>query len=697
MARKNKMFIKLLIFLVIWSLVLSPLGFYNNANATLRATPTWYDSNNVGTTPDWHYRVPVQVPASTVIGSTVEVDVNFNSLLTIMGVSGTIDLNSPRVLRPSGVLSTNQEFNQTIYAGATNATVGQGNIRFLAEDAGSNTYYIYFDITQNGTKPVNPQTPIGGTFEQGTNGASTPPGWNAPTLGNATFDAQVRPSESVSVTSDGTMGGTAASTIITDGTSYIGANTYLLGARTNIEPNGFSGVGVTFTKTIKVPATNPGNLVFRYRIEGWDSAINANTTSYDYFQAQIIGSTTTTMVGPSLSNYTTYPFSGNYGSNIVTTTASGYGQYNGFDTDLGGNHHNGMTIANGSQPWFTVTQSLAAFAGQTITLSFLTHHVFLYKTWVSISDVEWSVVIGTLGNPQGFGIQTTYPTAGTNLMAGSTMSITAQVDAMSSTYVTAAIFNPSGVQMSGTIRLYNDGTHGSNVSTPWLWTNNGTDSTNPTYTIPTTTLTSTTWLVRAYGNDGSTSTLGFPNGLIHQSGAPSTPYNSANYYDIGENNFQVTGIASFTNLKTVSMLSDPINGTINPKAIPGSFILYNILVTNQGGGSADNGSIVITDAIPANIKIYVGDLGTVGSGPIAFIDGSPSSGLSYTYAGLGNASTNVVFSNNNGITWTYIPTLDSNGCDINVTNIKITLKGTMNISNGTTNPNLSLQFKAMIK
>lgn len=696
---KQGIYNKLILFWVMLGIIFSPLGIYNTAHATLRSSPTWYDVNTVGVTPDWHYRVPIVTPSTTTVNSTVSVDVDFNALLTTLGVSGTFDANSPRIIRPNGTIVTIQEFNQTIYGGVTDSTANRGNIRFISQDAGSQTYYLYFDITQNGTKPVNPQTPINGTFEQGAgyaNGA-TIPGWNAPTLGNSVFDAQVRPSETVTVTSDGTASTGQSMTKTTDGTSYIGGYTYLMGARSNNEPNG-TNTGALITKTITVPATNPGNLVFRYRIEGWDSNVNGNTTQYDYFLAKITsGSTTTNLVGPALNNYTTYPFSPNYGTSQASTTTYGYGQYNSFDMSTQGTHRLGMTITKGSEPWFTITQSLSAFAGQTITLTFSTFHTNLYRTWVSVANVEWSLVTATLGTPQAFGVQTTYPTASTAILAGTVMKITAQVDAMPSTYVTAAVFDGSGNQVATNIRLYNDGTHGSSAATPYLWTNDGSDSANPTYTIPLTAQTSTTWLVRAYATDGSSSTLGVTNGLIHQSGAATSPTNAANYFNIGENNFQITGLASFTNLKTVSIIKDPVNGTTNPKAIPGGEALYEIIITNTGGGTADNNSITVTDPIPANTSMYVGDLGTSGSGPIIFTDGATSSGLTYSFVSLGNASSSLKFSNNSGSTWTYVPTPDANGYDANVTNIKVTMTGTMNTSNSTNNPSFSIKFKVKIQ
>ena len=50
-------------------------------SADLRSNPTWWDQNAVGSAPDWHYRVPVNVPAGAAVNSTVRVDVDFNALM----------------------------------------------------------------------------------------------------------------------------------------------------------------------------------------------------------------------------------------------------------------------------------------------------------------------------------------------------------------------------------------------------------------------------------------------------------------------------------------------------------------------------------------------------------------------------------------------------------------------------------------
>ncbi len=56
--------------------------------------------------------------------------------------------------------------------------------------------------------------------------------------------------------------------------------------------------------------------------------------------------------------------------------------------------------------------------------------------------------------------------------------------------------------------------------------------------------------------------------------------------------------AAITVAKTSRVVSDPINGTTNPKAIPGAVIEYCIAVTNAAGGAAAS-SITITDGFNA--------------------------------------------------------------------------------------------------
>ena len=151
-------------------------------------------------------------------------------------------------------------------------------------------------------------------------------------------------------------------------------------------------------------------------------------------------------------------------------------------------------------------------------------------------------------------------------------------------------------------------------------------------------------------------------------------------------------------LKSVQTFSDPINGTISPKPIPGSFMLYTILVTNTGLGEVDADTTVITDPIPANTEMFVGDINGVGSGSLLFSDGATVSGLNYSYISLNDPTDNLAFSDDGGVTYNKLDTVaDANQCDATVSNFKVSLSGIFAASDGTSNPSFTLKFKVMVK
>ena len=63
-----------------------------------------------------------------------------------------------------------------------------------------------------------------------------------------------------------------------------------------------------------------------------------------------------------------------------------------------------------------------------------------------------------------------------------------------------------------------------------------------------------------------------------------------------EDDYTVLG-ANVTATKTSRVISDPISGTANPKAVPGASIEYCIAVAN-GSGSAAASNVVVTDLLP---------------------------------------------------------------------------------------------------
>lgn len=64
--------------------------------------------------------------------------------------------------------------------------------------------------------------------------------------------------------------------------------------------------------------------------------------------------------------------------------------------------------------------------------------------------------------------------------------------------------------------------------------------------------------------------------------------------------------------KSSTVVSDPFNGTTNPKAIPGAIVEYCLDINNTGGSSAD--SIVLTDAIPTNTAYVAGSIKSAATG-----------------------------------------------------------------------------------
>jgi hypothetical protein len=149
--------------------------------------------------------------------------------------------------------------------------------------------------------------------------------------------------------------------------------------------------------------------------------------------------------------------------------------------------------------------------------------------------------------------------------------------------------------------------------------------------------------------------------------------------------------APLTIVKASQVYSDPVNGTTNPKAIPGGFLTYTISVANPGSGTVDSGTLVVLDATPANLQLFVGDL-VSGGGPLVFQQGSTSSALTYTYTSLASTTDDIDFSNNSGSTWTYTPVPNTLGVDPAVTHFRIRPKGAM-----AGNSSFSIQVRYRVK
>lgn len=134
--------------------------------------------------------------------------------------------------------------------------------------------------------------------------------------------------------------------------------------------------------------------------------------------------------------------------------------------------------------------------------------------------------------------------------------------------------------------------------------------------------------------------------------------------------FEQVAIQALGATKVSAVITDPTNAALNPKAIPGATIKYLIAVSNPNPLAVDANSVVVSDPTPANLKFCAADVGATGSGPIAFTDGSPTSGLTFTFYGLSRTDDNLEFSNDGGSGWSYVPSLDVDGCDPLVSNFR---------------------------
>lgn len=137
--------------------------------------------------------------------------------------------------------------------------------------------------------------------------------------------------------------------------------------------------------------------------------------------------------------------------------------------------------------------------------------------------------------------------------------------------------------------------------------------------------------------------------------------------------------------KTVVIDSDPINGSVNPKAIPESQVLYTIRVENTGSGTASD--VRVEDVVPANMDLYVAN--TENCGSVVFRDGTPSSGLLCS-------ALNVSYDDGSG-NFIYSPTADAGGFDASVTDIRVDLTGTFAGESGGSLPSFELDLRMRLR
>lgn len=99
--------------------------------------------------------------------------------------------------------------------------------------------------------------------------------------------------------------------------------------------------------------------------------------------------------------------------------------------------------------------------------------------------------------------------------------------------------------------------------------------------------------------------------------------------------------ATLSVFKVATVVSDPVNGTTNPKALPGAVIEYCLIVSNNGSSSATG--VTLSDPIPANTTYAAGTIKvnstgtsttcTLGNGTAVLDSGDANGDYNVTTAG----------------------------------------------------------------
>ena len=144
--------------------------------------------------------------------------------------------------------------------------------------------------------------------------------------------------------------------------------------------------------------------------------------------------------------------------------------------------------------------------------------------------------------------------------------------------------------------------------------------------------------------------------------------------------------ASLTTVKSSTVLSDPVNGTTNPKLIPGAVLRYSINISNSGSLGVDTGTVFILDPLPTTLEYN-------GASTVTFANGTPVSGLTF------NAATDVRWSRSatapaNFAACTDVPTA---GFDPTIRYVCIRPTGTMAGATAAGQPSFVVSFQTRIR
>ena len=130
--------------------------------------------------------------------------------------------------------------------------------------------------------------------------------------------------------------------------------------------------------------------------------------------------------------------------------------------------------------------------------------------------------------------------------------------------------------------------------------------------------------------------------------------------------------------------------------LPGGIVTYLITVSNSGNAPPNENSVIVTEALPAELDLLLADFGGAGTGPIDYDDGTPASSLNCLFVSFADTGDCYAFSTD-GIDYTYIPVDSGDGTDPNVRFVRVQPTGFMNPEAGAGTPNFTLSLRARIR
>jgi hypothetical protein len=124
---------------------------------------------------------------------------------------------------------------------------------------------------------------------------------------------------------------------------------------------------------------------------------------------------------------------------------------------------------------------------------------------------------------------------------------------------------------------------------------------------------------------------------------------------------------------TTTTTADDVNGTSNPKAIPGGRQRVTMTVTNPDNTPLASNTMELKFPTPTNATVALDGDGTSGVFA-AFTEGTPASGLAFSYVSATSTADDVEFSTNGGVSWTAAPTAAT---ESQVTHVRLKPRGAM--------------------